>query len=91
MERREAVRAPRIRSGEVGGFADDDAVPGVELWLRFTHCRIHVAAAVRRAHERGQALVVARGGKAWIVGEQLASATRVACLDELEDGHDEDY
>ncbi len=75
VERREAVRRPRIGSGEAVALADDDPVERLERRLRGAHGVEDVAAAIGGAHQRGEAC----SSCAPAAAGSAASRSRSAC------------
>jgi hypothetical protein len=91
VERREAVRAPRVGSGEAVRLSKEKPVPWIVRAVGRDRMEDSIPAAVRSVHERAEAAVVADAERVAIPLDQPLYTSGVACVDELENGHVRDY
>ena len=88
VKRREPVGTALSGRGQAVRLADEQPVPRVERRVgRADRLEDLAAAAVERAHQRREPLLVARGRSVRLAREQLAHALGVAVVDQLEDRH----
>jgi hypothetical protein len=91
VERSEAVRAPRVGSGEAVRLAQEEPVPRVVRPVARYHVEDGAPAAIRGVHERGEAAVVAGVERGAVALDQSVHTGSFVGIDELENGHGADY